>query len=254
NDNLGVGGYDQPERAFSTENRVHTARIQHFGPLGRRAFWRTRVQAIVSDNDSAAATEATTIRVLDAFTSGGAQVSGRTHSRTLNIGSDLDYVLGRHSLRTGILIDGGWYHSDAASNYLGTYTFDNLQAFQANQPSNYTRRLGDPNIAYGNIQGGLYAQDDIKIRKNLTVTPGIRYELQTRVHDYANLGPRFGVTWAPFAGGQTTLRGSAGIFYDWLPGGTYEQALRVDGFRQQELNVLNPLFPDPGDAGIVPRL
>ena len=83
-------------------------------------------------------------------------------------------------------------------------------------------------------------------RKNLTLSPGVRYEAQTHVGDFANIGPRFGVTWAPFASGQTTLRGSAGIFYDWLPTSTYDQSLRVDGFRQQELNIVNPSFPDPG--------
>ena len=54
--------------------------------------------------------------------------------------SDLDYVLGRHSLRAGVVADATWYHSNAASDYLGTFTFNNLQAYQANQPSNYTRR------------------------------------------------------------------------------------------------------------------
>src|SRR6202011_750238 len=75
---------------------------------------------------------------------------------------------------------------------------------------------------------------------------------QTHVHDYSNLGPRFGMTWAPFVSGQTTFRGSVGIFYDWLPTTTYEQALRVDGVRQQELNILNPSFPDSGTLGVVP--
>jgi hypothetical protein len=42
------------------------------------------------------------------------------------------------------------------------------------------------------------------------------------------------------------------VFYDWLPTNTYEQALRVDGFRQQELNILDPAFPDPGTFGVVP--
>ena len=55
------------------------------------------------------------------------------------------------------------------------------------------------------------------------------------------------MTWAPFASGRTTLRGSAGIFYDWLPTSTYDQSLRVDGVRQQELNIVNPAFPDPGN-------
>ncbi|HYT73653.1 MAG TPA: carboxypeptidase-like regulatory domain-containing protein, partial [Vicinamibacterales bacterium] len=40
NENLGVGGYDQTERAFSNENTQHNLRVQHYGPLGRRAFWR----------------------------------------------------------------------------------------------------------------------------------------------------------------------------------------------------------------------
>jgi hypothetical protein len=247
--NLGVGGYDEAERAYSTESNVNNVRVQHFGPLGRRAVWRSRLQLFWSDTDTQSATQAPTIRVLDAFTSGGAQQSGGDHSRTLNLGSDLDYVLGKHSLRTGILLDGGWYHSNTSSNYLGTYTFDNLQAYLANQPSNYSRRLGDPNIAYQNLQGGIYVQDDIRLRKNLTLSPGVRYEAQTHVHDYNNVGPRFGVTWAPFASGQTTLRGSAGVFYDWLPTSTYDQALRVDGVRQQELNIVDPPFPDPGILG-----
>jgi len=36
--------------------------------------------------------------------------------------------------------------------------------------------------------------------------------------------------------------------YDWLSMGNYEQTLRVDGFRQQELNILNPTYPDPGSS------
>jgi hypothetical protein len=254
NDNLGVGGYDQIERAYSSENRVHNIRIQHFGPVGRRAFSRSRLQIFRSDSDTHSATDAPTIRVNDAFNSGGAQLSGGEHSTRFNLGSDLDYVRGRQSLRAGLLLDAGSYRSDASSNYLGTYTFDNLQAYLAGQPSNYSRRLGDPNLAYRNIQAAFYVQDDIRPRQNLTLSPGVRYEVQTHVEAYGNVGPRFGATWAPFRNGATTLRASAGIFYDWLPNGTYEQALRVDGFRQQELNIFNPSFPDPGEIGVVPPI
>ena len=122
NNNLGIGGYDEPERAYSTESNANAVRIQHFGPVGRRAVTRSRLQFIWSDTSNVSATEAPTIRVLDAFTSGGAQLSGGDHSRTIDLGSDLDYVLGRHSLRMGALINGGWYHSDSSSNYLGTHT------------------------------------------------------------------------------------------------------------------------------------
>jgi hypothetical protein len=252
NNNLGIGGYDEPERAYSTKNNTSNLRIQHIGPVGRRAVWRSRLQLFWSDADTQSATEAPTIRVLDAFTSGGAQLTGGEHSRRINFGSDLDYVLGKHSFRTGLLVDQGWYRSDSSANYFGTYTFDNIDAFVANQPSNYTRRIGDPNISYQSLQAAFYVQDDIRLRKNLTLSPGLRYEAQTHVHDATDLGPRFGITWAPFKGGQTTLRGSAGMFYEWLPTGTYEQALRVDGFRQQELNVVDPTYPDFDAVGFVP--
>jgi hypothetical protein len=251
-DNLGIGGYDEPERAFSTSNHSQNFRVQHFGPVGRRAFSRTRVQVIWSDSDSQSAIEAPTIRVLDAFTSGGAQRAGGDHSRLLDVGSDLDYVLGRNSFRAGVSVNGGWSHSNSTSNYLGQYTFDNLDAYLAGQPSLYTRRIGDPFIAYRNVQAGLYVQDDIRVRKNLTLTPGMRYELQTHVHDFSNFGPRIGATWAPFASGQTTVRGSVGVFYDWLPTSIYDQTQRVDGFHQQELNIMNPSFPDPGTGGAIP--
>ena len=252
NDNAGVGGYNGPDRAYSTDTAVNTVRVQHFGPVGRRAFWRSRVQLIQSDSSSQSAVEAPTIHVLDSFTSGGAQQAGGNHATTLDIASDLDYVVGRHSLRTGLVFDATHYRSDATSNYLGTYTFTSLDAYQTNEPSNYTRRVGDPSIAYGNVQAGLYVQDDIRVRKNLSFSPGLRYEVQSHVRDRANLGPRLGVTWAPTAGGQTTIRGSAGIFYDWLPTSTYDQIVRLDGFHQQEINVIDPTFPVDESTATVP--
>ena len=254
NGNLGVGGYDQLERAFTTENTQHNLRVQHYGPVGRRAFSRSRIQLFVGDTNNRSAAETMTIRVNDAFTSGGAQLTGDDHARRFNFGTDLDYVRGRHSLRTGVLFDAAWMHSNNATNYLGTYTFDNLDAYLAGRPSNYSKRIGDPHLAYRMFQAAFYVQDDIRPRKNLTLSAGVRYEAQTHVNDAVNIGPRFGVTWAPFKNGQTTLRGSAGIFYDWLPNGTYEQALRVDGSHQQELNILNPSYPEPGGIGAIPPI
>jgi hypothetical protein len=253
NENLGVGGYNGPDRAYGTDTDVNTVRVQHFGPVGRRAFSRSRIQLIQSDTSSQSAVEAPTIQVLDSFISGGAQQAGGNHATTLDAASDFDYVAGRHSLRTGFVFDATHYRSDAASNYLGTYTFASLTAYDASLPSSYTRRVGDPSIVYDNLQAGFYVQDDIRVRKNLSLTPGLRYEVQRHVADRANFGPRFGFTWAPTVSGQTTIRGSAGIFYDWLPTSTYDQVVRLDGFHQQEINVIDPSFPvDEGVASVPP--
>jgi hypothetical protein len=77
----------------------------------------------------------------------------------------------------------------------------------------------------------------MRLRRNLTVSAGLRYEAQTHVDDYNGLMPRVGVTWAPFKSGATTLRSRWGIFHDWLQSGTYEQTLRVDGFHQREVDL-----------------
>lgn len=251
-ENRGVGAYNLIERAYSANTTNRTLRVQEAGPIGRRFFINTRFSASWSDSTSRSALEAPTIVVNDAFTSGGAQHAGGSHTRTFSLMSDLDYVRGIQSWRAGIQLDGGRYRSDDSANYLGTYTFESLAAFEAGRPRTYTRRLGDPSIAYWNLQAGFYVQDDIRVRKNLTLSPGVRFEAQTHLLDTSNIGPRFGITWAPFKSGKTTLRASAGVFYDWLSYGIYEQTLRVDGLHQQELNIVNPSYPDPGGYGVAP--
>ena len=251
NSNLGIGQFDEPERAYSTEEADTTIRLQEAGPLGRRFFINTRLQLNFQTVQRDSAVDLPTIRIVDARTTGGAQQAGTTRGRSMILMSDLDYVRGIHSFRTGLDVNATWYKSNENSNYLGTYTFESIEAFLAGTPRSYTRRLGDPELQYHNVQGALYVQDDIRVRKGLTLSPGVRYELQTHLDDVNNFAPRFGLNWAPFASGRTTIRASWGIFYDWFSTGTYAQTLRVDGFRQQELNIFNPSYPDPGDIGVV---
>jgi hypothetical protein len=199
------------------------------------------------------AVEKPTVRILDAQTFGGAQKAGGRHSRNVNVASDLDYVRGMHSIRVGAAIDFNSFRSDESDNYLGTYTFESIDAFEAGRPRSYTRRIGEPNVSYRNLQGALYVQDDIRIRRNLSVTPSVRVETQSHIKGVV-AGPRVGATWAPFANGKTTLRASWGVFYDWLATNTYEQTVRIDGFQQREINIANPSYPDtPLEiAGVTP--
>ena len=253
--NQGVGTYDLPERAYSSENSSFGFYLQQNGPLGRRMVLNTRLSVTGNDSEMRSAFEGPTIQVLDNFTSGGAQRRGGSRGRNYWLNADLDYVRGLHSFRGGIEIQHSSYHSDSQSNYHGTYVFESLEAFQQGRPRSYTRRIGDPNVDYNNTQGGFYIQDDIKVRKGLTLTGGVRYEAQTHVPDANNFAPRVGFTWAPTKSGKTTLRGSWGVFYDWLSTGTYAQTLQLDGFRQRELNIFNPEFSPGGpgtDGGLTP--
>jgi hypothetical protein len=249
---LGIGDFNLPERGYTSESTTSMLRLSENGPLGRRFFTESRLQLRWSDSESRSAVEAPAIRVNDAFTSGGAQVSGGRRDVTFELATDLDYVQGRHSWRTGVLLEGGRYRSNDITNYLGTYTFASLTDYLAGRPSNYTRRIGDPNVRYANLQAAMYLQDDYRVLRSLLLSAGVRYGYQTHVSDGWNLSPRVTAAWSPLKRGTLTFRGSYGYFYDWIAGDAYKQTLLVDGFRQRELNVRNPAFPEPGLDGVTP--
>ena len=248
-ENLGVGTYSYPERAYSSRGHNYSVSFQEVGPIGRRFFINTRGYIRGSVSRSTSALEAQTVIVTDAFNAGGAQRAGGTRQRSYILQSDLDYIRGLNSWRAGIQLEGSSYHSDDETNYLGTYTFTSMENYLAGKPTFFSKRIGDPTIAYSNLQAGIYLQDDIRVSKTLTLSPGVRYELQTHVTDYNGLAPRFGMTWSPFKSGRTTLRGGGGIFYEWLNTGTYAQTIRIDGFHQRDLTITDPSYPNPGDVG-----
>lgn len=246
-ENIGVGNYNLPERGFSQEERGFNLRVQEAGPIGRRAFLNTRLSLRQAHMDMHSTTEAASIVVPDQFAAGGAQNEQFVDLGQMGFASDLDYVRGIHSWRAGVQIDGNWFDATSRFNYLGTYTFATLDDYEAGRPMLYTRSLGNPVNRYHNIQGAVYLQDDIRVRKGLTFSPGLRYTMQTRVDDRSGFAPRFGLTWSPLANGATTLRGSVGVFHGFLPLQMIEQTLRLNGELQREIYITNPSYPDPGD-------
>jgi hypothetical protein len=248
-DNLGVGDFNLQSRGYSRRTEEDLFRSTVSGPLGRKGFIESRFQARHQTLDSSALTDTPALTVLGAFTSGGAQIGGGRIANDFELATDIDYAHGRHAARLGVLFEGGRYRSDEVANAGGTFVFPSLDAYLAGRPSTYTRRTGDPLVSYWNVQAGWYAQDDIRLAKSLSLSVGLRQELQTHIDDRFNLAPRAGVTWSPFKSGATTFRAGAGIFYDWYDAQTYEQTLRVDGVHQVDRAILNPGYPDPSTGG-----
>jgi hypothetical protein len=247
--NLGIGSYDLSERAFGRRAFERMLRLSESGSLAKAWFGEMRLQVRTTESDSFAALEQPTIRVLDAFTSGGAQQDGGRRSAEIEWATNVDWARGRHAIRFGSLLEGGSFRSDLRTNYLGTYTFASLADYEAGVASTYSRRDGNPLVEYSHWQAGVFVQDDWRARKNLTLSAGLRQELQTHLGDDWNLAPRGGLTWSPFKSGRTTVRAGGGVFYDWLEADVYEQTLRVDGERQQDLVVRSPGYPDPFAGG-----
>lgn len=247
--NLGVGDYNLAERAYRTTSSDGAVRAVVGGPVGRRAFIDSRVQARWTGLRASADVEAPTIRVLDAFTSGGAQVGGGARAFELLAAADVDYARGAHAWRAGILVETGRYQAARRSNYLGTFTFASLDDYVAARPATFTQRVGDGRIRYRNGQAGVYLQDDVRVARSLLISYGLRYELQTLVTGWGVILPRAGLTWSPFRTGRTTLRAGWGRFSDWLAAETYEHSLAIDGLRQYDIRIQNPEYPTPGRPG-----
>jgi hypothetical protein len=244
-DNLGVGNYDLPSRAYSREQRDQVFRVAESGSVGKKGFNELRFQALARTVDSTPFTTTPTVQVLNAFTDGSAQIGGGRDTTAFELADNFDYSTGRHAMRAGLLVEAARYRSDEVRNPWGTFTFSSLEAYEAGRPATFSQRIGDPLVEFTQVQFGWYAQDDIRARKDLTVSVGLRHEMQTNLDDWRNFAPRGGILWSPFRDGRTTIRAGGGIFYDWYDAGTYEQTLRVDGVRQQDLVISDPSYPDP---------
>ena len=94
----------------------------------------------------------------------------------------------------------------------------------------------------------LYVQDDIRARKDLTVSVGLRQEYQTHIGGF-NIAPRGGIAWSPFKNGKTTIRGGGGVFFDWFDAQAYEQGVQLDGTHQQIETIVQPGYPNPTLGG-----
>ena len=247
--NLGAGDFDLPSRGYSQQQTEHLFRLGDSGVFGKKFVNDSRLQFRWFETEARSNTNTQTILVPGSFNAGSAQRFGGRDQFEVELNDDVDYALEKHGVRFGARLEAGWYRSDESMNSLGTFQFANLAAFQAGLPSQFTQRIGDPAISYDHYQAGWYVQDDFRVKKNLTISYGLRQEIQSNTNDKLNFAPRLGFAWSPKKDGSITIRGGAGVFYDWFTAQTFEQTLRVDGQRQRDLVILHPGFPNPLTGG-----
>jgi hypothetical protein len=113
-------------------------------------------------------------------------------------------------------------------------------------PSRFSIQAGMSYISGIRWDAGPFVQDDWRLRPNLTLSFGLRYEVQNLISDHRDVAPRFGFAWAPGTSKngrqKTVIRGGSGVFYDRIGTSAFENAILNNGVNQVDYTIYNPTF------------
>jgi hypothetical protein len=246
-DGLGSGGLDLPERGYREDRAEHLMRIADTGVIGGRVAHQARLQLRWQDIGWTPRSLEPAVQVAGAFHGGGAGVGGSRRVAELEFADDVDWSLGPHAFRAGVLLEAGSRRSDEARNANGTFLFPSLDAYRQATPILYTRRDRAGLVSFGEWRLGVYAQDDVRLGQKVALHAGIRQERHSLAPGRYNLAPRGGLTWSPTA--SVTVRAGGGRFFDWLGSEVFEESVRLDGAREREWLIEAPAYPDPLAGG-----
>ncbi len=263
-DNGGIGGFSLASTGYNSNSTENTVQITDTQIIRPTIVNETRFQFIRdSDNQTPLSLDPALV-VQGAFTSGGSSqgmvVSNQDHYELQNFTS---IAHGKHFIKFGGRLRGTLFSSNEDSGFNGAYNFSSLNAYQitvdglehgltpaeirmlGGGASQFTLVAGQPLSDVSMVDVGLYAQDEWKIRPNVTLSYGLRYETQTGIPYEGNWAPRVSVAWGlghSKTSPKTVLRGGYGIFYDRFSYDYILQAERYNGITQQQYVVANPNF------------
>ena len=252
--NAGVGGLTLAEAGYDTTSTEHTVQISDTQVFGSHVINETRFQYLRENSAQNPVSTAVGINVAGAFTGGGSSSGTQTdYQDHYELQNYTSVARGNNFLKFGLRLRDVHEVNTSNAGFNGTYSFATLQDYQNLTPS---QLLIDgptgaaPTVSLNVVDAGLYIQDDWKVRPNLTLSGGLRFETQNQIHDHADWAPRLGFAWGIGGGGKnapkTVLRGGVGIFYDRFTNTYVLNVDRLNGIVQQQYVIDTPTYtPNP---------
>lgn len=263
--NAGVGQFELASQAYDSNVTEQTFQFSDTQTYGVKLLNETRFQYIRQRNRQTPQTLGPTIVVQGGFTGGGSNQGVNDDNQDhYELQDYVQTTRGKHTIDFGARLRMSRDANYSTANFNGQYTFASLTAYQIMQqgmqqgwtpqqifdagggPSLFSQTTGAPSIAVSVFDAGLYAEDNYKIRPNITLSYGLRFEWQTQIPDHGDFAPRLGASWA-LSGGKhkppmAVIRAGGGLFYQRFPSINVLEAERQNGEREHTLVVNQPDF------------
>ncbi len=275
-DNGGVGGFTLPSAGYDSTSSEHTLQISDSQILGSKAVNETRFQYIRENSQQTPFSTDPSINVIGAFNGGGSNAGAQSdHTDRYELQNYTSIAMGTHFLKFGGRLRVGHEASMSGAGFNGSFVFPSLSTYQlaaqalANgDPTatgatqfllNASTTGGVPTVPVTVADAGLYVQDEWRLRPNITLSYGLRFETQNAIHDHADWAPRLAVAWGVDGNGKnaakTVLRAGFGMFYDRFAQDLVLNSERMNGVTQQQYLVsANPNSDPPGTIDFFPTV
>ena len=243
--NSNIGNLDLLSTGFDTNSAETSIQVSDTQIVSAKVINETRFEYRRSTSEQTPFSTAPTLLVQGAFTGGG-NAAGLSHDAQnhIEVQNYTSVGLAKHFIRFGGRLRTTSENNTTTAGANGTFTYSSIQDYQAGNLSQFTQTsISQGSVSLRATDLGLYAEDDWKIRPNLTFSYGLRFETQNYIHDQADFAPRFSVAYA--LGKKTVLRAGTGIFYDRFLLPSEFNVLRNNGLNQQEY-ILTPPAPSAG--------
>jgi carboxypeptidase family protein len=242
--NQGVGGVTLPSAALAWRSAEFDTVYNQLTVISPKLLNQIRILVGHEYETWESNSASPRIVVLDAFTSGGAQADRSRTEHHLQFTDVVTWTSGRHTVKNGFQIpDLSRRRFDDNTNTAGTFYFSSLADYVASRPYSFIQQAGNGHIVFLEKVFGGFAQDEIRVRPNMTIVMGVRYDWQNYFHDDNNVSPRASIAFAPTSSGRTVIRAGSGLFYDRSGPGPIQDLLKYDGTRLLRYVVTDPDYP-----------
>lgn len=242
--NEGVGGTTLAESASNSLSREVQFVYSHRTMLTGRLINQFRFLVGGDYQPTRSLSQSPRIVVQDAFTGGGAQNDGLAQERHITLNDTLSWSSGRHLVKAGFSIP-DWSHRRYDDRGLrgGTFSFASLGDYVAGTPYLFTQQQGDGSLVFMQKVLAAFVQDEIALRRNLSLALGLRYDWLNFFGDNNNVAPRASIAWAPGSKPGWVVRSGIGVFYDRAGTGPMSDVLRSQQERLFRYVLQNPGYP-----------